>query len=113
MAQSWTAIPKINQFDDADITALLALRKKHGPAYEKKGGHLTLTCFILKAVAGALKKHPRANASLDEAAQEIVFKDYFHIGVAVDTEAGLIVPVLRDVDKKESARDFAGAQRPH
>ena len=100
MAQSWTAIPKIDQFDDVDVTELLALRKKHGPAYEKKGGHLTLTCFILKAVAGALKKHPKANASLDEVAQEIVFKDYVHIGIAVDTEAGLIVPVLRDVERK-------------
>jgi pyruvate dehydrogenase E2 component (dihydrolipoamide acetyltransferase) len=100
MAQSWTAIPKIDQFDDVDVTELLALRKKHGPAYEKKGIHLTLTCFILKAVAGALKKHPKANASLDEVAQEIVFKDYVHIGIAVDTEAGLIVPVLRDVERK-------------
>lgn len=100
MVESWTMIPKINQFDDADITALLALRKKHAPAYQKKGAHLTLTSFLLKAVAAALIKHPRANASVDEAAGEIVFKDYRHIGVAVDTEAGLIVPVLRDVDKK-------------
>ena len=100
MVESWTTIPKINQFDDADITALLALRKKHAPAYQKKGAHLTLTSFLLKAVAAALIKHPRANASVDEAAGEIVFKDYRHIGVAVDTEAGLIVPVLRDADKK-------------
>jgi pyruvate dehydrogenase E2 component (dihydrolipoamide acetyltransferase) len=100
MAQSWTAIPKIDQFDDVDVTELLALRKKHSSAYEKQGGHLTLTCFILKAVAVALKKHPKANASLDEVAHEIVFKDYVHIGIAVDTEAGLIVPVLRDVERK-------------
>ncbi len=100
MVESWTTIPKINQFDDADITALLALRKKHAPVYQKKGAHLTLTSFLLKAVAAALIKHPRANASVDEGAGEIVFKDYRHIGVAVDTEAGLIVPVLRDVDKK-------------
>ena len=100
MVESWTTIPKINQFDDADITALLALRKKHAPVYQKKGAHLTLTSFLLKAVAAALIKHPRANASVDEAAGEIVFKDYRHIGVAVDTAAGLIVPVLRDVDKK-------------
>jgi len=100
MVESWTTIPKINQFDDADITALLALRKKHAPAYQKKGAHLTLTSFLLITVARALVKHPRANASVDEGAGEIVFKDYRHIGVAVDTEAGLIVPVLRDADKK-------------
>jgi pyruvate dehydrogenase E2 component (dihydrolipoamide acetyltransferase) len=100
MVESWTTIPKINQFADADITALLALRKKHTAAYEKKGGHLTLTCFLLLVLGRMLKKHQRANSSLDEAAQEIVYKDYFHIGVAVDTEGGLIVPILRDVDKK-------------
>jgi pyruvate dehydrogenase E2 component (dihydrolipoamide acetyltransferase) len=100
MVESWTTIPKINQFADADISALLALRKKHGVAYEKKGAHLTLTSFLLLVLGRILKKHPRANASLDEAASEIVFKDYCHIGVAVDTEGGLIVPILRDVDKK-------------
>ena len=99
MSQAW-AIPKINQFDDADITRLLALRKKYAAAYEKKQAHLTLTPFILAVVARALRKYPRVNTSIDEAAHEIVFKDYCHIGVAVDTEAGLIVPVLRDVDKK-------------
>jgi pyruvate dehydrogenase E2 component (dihydrolipoamide acetyltransferase) len=100
MVESWTTIPKINQFADADITELLAARKKHATAYEKKGSHLTLTGFLLKAVAGALQKHPRANASIDESTDEIIYKDYFHIGVAVDTEGGLIVPVVRDVDKK-------------
>lgn len=100
MVESWTAIPKIDQFDDVDISDLLALRKKHNPAYEKKNAHLTLTAFLLKAIAAALKNHPKANASIDEVAQEIVLKDYVHIGVAVDTEAGLIVPVLRDIDKK-------------
>lgn len=100
MVESWTTIPKINQFADADITALLALRKKHTVAYEKKGAHLTLTSFLLLVLGRALKKHPRANASIDEAAHEIVYKDYCHIGVAVDTEGGLIVPTLRDVDRK-------------
>jgi pyruvate dehydrogenase E2 component (dihydrolipoyllysine-residue acetyltransferase) len=100
MVESWTTIPKINQFDDADITALLALRQRHASVYQKKGAHLTLTSFLLMTVAAALVKHPRANASIDEGAGEIVFKEYRHIGVAVDTEAGLIVPVLRDVDKK-------------
>jgi pyruvate dehydrogenase E2 component (dihydrolipoamide acetyltransferase) len=100
MVQSWTSIPKINQFDDADITALLALRKKYASAYDAKQTRLTLTAFLVKAVAGALKKYPRANASLDEATQELVYKEYCHIGIAVDTEGGLIVPVLRDADNK-------------
>jgi pyruvate dehydrogenase E2 component (dihydrolipoamide acetyltransferase) len=100
MVESWTTIPKINQFDEADITPLLALRKKFAEAYEKKNARLTLTPFILKVAANALKKFPRANASVDEATNDIIYKDYCHIGVAVDTEAGLIVPTLRDVDKK-------------
>jgi pyruvate dehydrogenase E2 component (dihydrolipoamide acetyltransferase) len=100
MLESWTTIPKINQFDNADITAILALREKHKSAYEKSGAHLTLTSFILFVLARALKKHPMANASLDETAGELILKDYCHIGIAVDTDAGLIVSVLRDVDKK-------------
>jgi pyruvate dehydrogenase E2 component (dihydrolipoamide acetyltransferase) len=100
MAESWNAVPRVTQFDDADITALNELRKKHAPAFEAKGARLTLTSFVVKAVVATLKKHPLFNSSLDEAAQEIVFKEYYHIGLAVDTEQGLIVPVLRDVDKK-------------
>lgn len=100
LSESWRTIPHVTQFDEADITALNDLRKKLAAAYESKGARLTLTSFALKAVASALKKHPIFNASLDEAAQEVVYKDYFHIGVAVDTEQGLIVPVIRDVDKK-------------
>jgi len=100
MVESWTTIPKINQFADADITALLALRKKHAAAYEKKGAHLTLTSFLLLVLGRALKKYPRANSSMDESTLEIIYKDYCHIGVAVDTEGGLIVPILRDVDRK-------------
>ena len=100
MAESWTTTPRVTQFDEADITALIALRKKYAPAYEEKGARLTLTSFALKVVAHALKKHPIFNASLDEVAQEIVFKQYYHIGIAVDTEAGLIVPVIRDANKK-------------
>ncbi|MPZ75262.1 MAG: biotin/lipoyl-binding protein [Deltaproteobacteria bacterium] len=100
MVESWTTIPKINQFDEADISALLVLRKRHTAAYEKKGTRLTLTAFILLVLARALRKHPSANASLDEAGGELILKDYCHIGVAVDTDAGLIVPILRDVDKK-------------
>jgi len=99
MTESWTTIPHVTQFDEADITSLNELRKKHAPAYEQKGAHLTLTSFVVKALAGVLKQHPLFNASLD--GEEIVFKDYYHIGLAVDTEQGLIVPVLRDADKKD------------
>jgi pyruvate dehydrogenase E2 component (dihydrolipoamide acetyltransferase) len=100
MSENWNAVPRVTQFDEADITALMELRKKYASAYEQKGARLTLTSFALKIVAETLKKHPAFNSSLDEAAQEIVTKEYYHIGVAVDTEAGLIVPVIRDVDKK-------------
>jgi pyruvate dehydrogenase E2 component (dihydrolipoamide acetyltransferase) len=91
---------RVTQFDEADITQLMALGKKHADAFEKKGARLTLTSFALRIVAETLKKHPLLNSSLDEAAQEMVTKEYYHLGVAVDTEAGLIVPVIRDVDKK-------------
>ena len=100
MSESWNAVPRVTQFDEADFTQLNALRKKFAAAYEKKGARLTLTPLVLKALAGTLKKHPIFNSSLDEAANEIVIKEYYHIGIAVDTEQGLIVPVLRDVDKK-------------
>jgi pyruvate dehydrogenase E2 component (dihydrolipoamide acetyltransferase) len=100
MTENWNAIPHVTQFDEVDITGLMELRKKHADSYEKQGAKLTLTPFTLKAVVNALKKHPIFNSSLDEVAEEIVFKEYFHIGLAVDTEQGLIVPVVRDVDKK-------------
>jgi pyruvate dehydrogenase E2 component (dihydrolipoamide acetyltransferase) len=100
LSESWNTIPHVTQFDEADFTQLNVLRKKFAPAYEKKGAKLTLTPFVLKALVETLKKHPIFNSSLDEVAQEIVIKEYFHIGIAVDTEQGLIVPVIRDVDKK-------------
>ena len=109
MLESWDTIPQVNQFDDADVTQLNELRKKHGSAYEAKGVKLTLTPFVLKALVAALKQSPMFNASLDEAAHEIILKAYYHLGLAVDTEAGLIVPVIRDVDKKsllELAREL-------
>jgi pyruvate dehydrogenase E2 component (dihydrolipoamide acetyltransferase) len=98
--ESWTSVPQVTQFDEADITGIVALRKKYVTKYEKKGASLTLTPFLIQAVVGALKKHPIFNSSLDDATEEIVFKDYYHMGIAVDTEQGLIVPVIRDVDKK-------------
>ena len=100
MVENWNAIPHVTQFDEVDITSLMELRKKVAGEYEKKGARLTLTSFALKAVAATLKKHPIFNSSLDEVAGEIVFKNYFHLGLAVDTEQGLMVPVIRDVDQK-------------
>ena len=106
MWENWNAIPHVTQFDDADFTKLNELRKKYASAYEAKGSKLTLTPLVLKAVAATLKKHPIFNSSLDEVANEIVLKEYVHLGIAVDTEQGLIVPVIRDVDKK-SVLDLA------
>lgn len=103
MVESWTSVPRVTQFDEADVTVLNDLRKKHAPVYEQRGAKLTVTPLILKAVVAVLKKHPPFNASLDEATNELVLKDYFHLGLAVDTEAGLLVPVIRDVDKKSVA----------
>ncbi len=100
MVESVTTIPQVTQFEDVDITALNDLRKKFAADYEKAGARLTLTPFAIKALVAALKKHPIMNSSLDEGAEEIVFKDYYHIGIAVDTDAGLMVPVIKDADKK-------------
>ncbi len=100
MVESWTTIPHITQFDNVDVTDIFEMRKKFVKAYEKKGGHLTLTPFIMKAVVETLKKHPMFNASMDEATEEIVYKNYYNLGIAIDTEQGLIVPVIREVDKR-------------
>jgi pyruvate dehydrogenase E2 component (dihydrolipoamide acetyltransferase) len=100
MAESWNTVARVTQFDDIDFTRVGELRKKFAPDYEKKGVKLTLTPFVLKAVAETLKKHPIFNSSLDEVANEIILKEYIHLGIAVDTDQGLMVPVLRDVDKK-------------
>jgi pyruvate dehydrogenase E2 component (dihydrolipoamide acetyltransferase) len=100
MAESWNTVARVTQFDDIDFTKLGELRKKFAPDYEKKGVKLTLTPFVLKAVADTLKKHSIFNSSLDEVANEIVIKEYVHLGIAVDTDQGLMVPVIRDVDKK-------------
>jgi pyruvate dehydrogenase E2 component (dihydrolipoamide acetyltransferase) len=100
MAESWTTVPHVTQFDEACIDHVMGLRKKYNPEFQKKNARLTVTVFALKAVVSALKKFPTFNASYDEANGKLIVKDYYHIGVAVDTPAGLIVPVIRDVDKK-------------
>lgn len=100
LSAAWASVPHVTQFDRADITDLERLRKAYGPRVERAGGKLTPTAILLKVVAGALKVYPQFNASVDMARSEIVYKKYCHIGVAVDTEHGLMVPVVRDVDKK-------------
>jgi pyruvate dehydrogenase E2 component (dihydrolipoamide acetyltransferase) len=100
MAATWSSVPHVTQGDKADITALEPLRQKYAARAEAAGGKLTMTAIALKVVATALKVFPEFNASIDVANEEIILKKYVHIGVAVDTEAGLLVPVIRDVDRK-------------
>ena len=100
MVIAWSLIPHVTSQDQVDITKLEAFRQKHKAEIQAEGGRLTMTVFALKAVATALKTYPQFNATLDVAAGEIIIKNYFHIGVAVNTDNGLIVPVIRDVDRK-------------
>ena len=101
MTQSWTNIPHVHQFQDADVTDLMELHKRYAPEFKKKGATLTLTSLFLKAVVHALKLYPQMNATLDLTNGEVVYKDYYNIGVAVDTPGGLIVPVVHHVDQKD------------
>jgi pyruvate dehydrogenase E2 component (dihydrolipoamide acetyltransferase) len=98
--RNWVTIPHITQFDEADITEMDAFRKELGAEYSKQDIKITPLAFLLKAAAAALQKYPDFNASLDAGGENLVLKQYCHIGVAVDTPDGLMVPVLRDVDKK-------------
>lgn len=100
LSAAWTSIPHVTQCDKADITELEKLRQKYSKQAETAGGKLTITAIALKVIAAALKQFPQFNSSVDMAGQSIVLKKYVHIGVAVDTSRGLIVPVLRDVDRK-------------
>jgi pyruvate dehydrogenase E2 component (dihydrolipoamide acetyltransferase) len=100
VATAWQTIPHVTHFDSADITKVEAFRKQHGKRVEAVGGKLTITVILLKALAEALKRFPKFNASVDMENQEVLLKKYIHIGVAVDTENGLLVPVVRDVDQK-------------
>lgn len=100
MARAWSLAPQATQFGKADVTEVEKLRQRFKQDAEEAGGHLSLTVILVKAVAGALKAFPRFNASVDGARNEIVYKRYCHIGLAMDTERGLVVPVLRDADRK-------------
>ena len=100
LSHAWNAIPHVTQFDKADITALEQVRKKYREEVAKAGGNLTVTAVAAKVVASALKVFPQFNASVDQAGESIVYKKYINVGIAVDTENGLLVPVLRNVDQK-------------
>jgi pyruvate dehydrogenase E2 component (dihydrolipoamide acetyltransferase) len=100
LALAWNVIPHVTQFDKADVTDLEELRKRFAPKAEKAGGKLTMTAIALKVVSSALKAFPQFNASIDMTSEEIIYKRYINIGVAVDTDHGLLVPVIREVDRK-------------
>ena len=100
LAESWNTIPHVTQQDRADITELEQLRARFAPKAEEAGGKMTVTAIALKVCSAALKVFPQFNASIDIEKEEIVYKQYIHIGVAADTDRGLLVPVIRDVDKK-------------
>nr|NIV38678.1 hypothetical protein [Anaerolineae bacterium] len=117
MHRSWLNVPHVTQFDEADITDLEAFRKDHKAEGEKRGVKMTLLPFLMKACAHALTTYPQFNVSLDMTNQQIIQKHYCHIGIAVDTPNGLVVPVIRDVDRKsiwqlaEEAQELAGKAR--
>jgi pyruvate dehydrogenase E2 component (dihydrolipoamide acetyltransferase) len=98
--RNWISIPHVTQFDEADITDLEAFRKAQTVETEKKGFKLTMLAFMIKACVTALKQFPQFNSSLDKSGENVIIKKYFHIGVAVDTPGGLVVPVVRDADRK-------------
>ncbi len=108
--RNWVNIPHVTQFDEADITELEAFRKQSNQEFADKGIKFTLLSFIMKAVVAGLKEYPRFNSSLDASGDSLVLKKYFHIGIAVATPDGLVVPVIRDVDQK-SLTDLAGELR--
>jgi pyruvate dehydrogenase E2 component (dihydrolipoamide acetyltransferase) len=98
--RNWISIPHVTQCDDADITDLEAFRKAQTAETEKKGFKLTMLAFMIKACVTALKQYPNFNSSLDKSGENLIVKKYYHIGVAVDTPGGLVVPVVRDADRK-------------
>lgn len=100
LSYAWATIPHVTQHDLADITDIEASRKAFMAGAGAKGPKITMTAIMVKGVVAALKQHPAFNSSLDLGSGELVLKDYYHIGIAVDTEAGLVVPVIRDADKK-------------
>ncbi len=100
MSLSWQTIPHVNHFDKADVTSLEDFRQKYAKKVEKAGGKLTVTAILLRVIAEALKAFPKMNASIDMKQEEIIYKKYINIGIAVDTDRGLLVPVIRNVEQK-------------
>jgi len=98
--RNWVSIPHVTQHDEADITELEAFRRENAQVAEKGGFKLTMLAFLVKASVNALKEFPDFNASLDKTGENLIIKKYYHIGVAVDTPDGLVVPVIRDADRK-------------
>jgi len=98
--RNWVSIPHVTQHDEADITELEAFRKENAQVAEKGGFKLTMLAFLVKAAVNALKEFPEFNASLDKTGDNLIIKKYYHIGVAVDTPDGLLVPVIKDADRK-------------
>ena len=98
MSANWANIPHVHQFQDVDITHIVSLQKKYAPDFKNKDSALSITQFLIKGLSLALKEFPQFNASFDHTTGELIYKKYYHIGVAVDTPAGLIVPVLKNVD---------------
>ena len=115
--RSWVSIPHVTQFDEADITEMEAFRKQVAKEMEKEGVKITPLAFIIKAVVASMKAFPRFNSSLDSTGENLVMKQYFNIGIAVNTPDGLVVPVITDADKKtlvelsNEIREFAGKAR--
>jgi pyruvate dehydrogenase E2 component (dihydrolipoamide acetyltransferase) len=112
--RNWISIPHVTQFDEADITDLEAFRKAQGAETEKRGFRLTMLAFMIKACVTALRQFPQFNASLEDGGGNVIFKKYYHIGVAVDTPGGLVVPVVRDADRKgvfDLAQELSGISK--
>jgi pyruvate dehydrogenase E2 component (dihydrolipoamide acetyltransferase) len=112
MQRSWLNVPHVTQFDDADITDMEAFRNTLKAEAERRGVRLTPLPFLLKASAAALARHEKLNASLSDGGTTLTLKRYVHIGVAVDTPAGLVVPVIRDVQRKVPLGAGGGGDRP-
>jgi pyruvate dehydrogenase E2 component (dihydrolipoyllysine-residue acetyltransferase) len=104
LTHAWTTIPHVTQNDRADITHLEEARQKYAKRVEQAGGQLTITAILVKVAASAIKVFPQFNSSIDLPAEELIYKKYVHIGVAVDTERGLLVPVIRDADRKNAVQ---------
>ena len=111
LTHAWSAIPHVTQFDKADMTVLEQLRPKYAAEAEKLGGKLTVTAVVTKIIAAALRKFPQFNSSVDMAGQSIIYKKYVNIGIAVDTEHGLLVPVVRNADQKNILQIAADIQQ--